>query len=195
MVAACRSESHPRGRWLPAVSLVLLIASLLEVMVGYRRSRGKSRLTCVKPSCPAITRGNYGDIRAGACGRRCHRLLQTSRKKDAHKGLKDQVKATSPNVPQVVGKSYLTGPNILPGRHDPDRGHTRRSTRRRCVRLNLPPPIPPGQRLHPRRRRTSPHSAGHDNVSACAHAGRILTPTRRPSVGSPSCAKHKCDQG
>lgn len=49
MVAACRSESHPRGRWLPAVSLVLLIASLLEVMVGYRRSRGKSRLTCVKP--------------------------------------------------------------------------------------------------------------------------------------------------
>ena len=115
--------------------------------------------------------------------------------KDAHKGLKDQVKATSPNVPQVVGKSYLTGPNILPGHHDPDRGHTRRSTRRRCVRLNLPPPIPPGQRLHPRRRRTSPHSAGHDNVSACAHAGRILTPTRRPSVGSPSCAKHKCDQG
>ena len=52
-----------------------------HVMVGYRRSRGKSRLTCVKPSCPAITRGNYGDIRAGACGRRCHRLLQTSRKR------------------------------------------------------------------------------------------------------------------
>lgn len=99
--------------------------------------------------------------------------------KDAHNGLKDQVKAASPNVPQVVGKSYLTGPNILPGRHDPDRGHTRRSTRRRCVRLNLPPPIPPDRQ---------PPGAGalHHTQRATTMSAPVL-PTRSNSDPGGEC--------